>query len=1129
MLKYQIFISIKAIILFFLIGSCTNFDYLPYGPEFIPSKSGNSDSTPIVARLSTDFYAISFSGTIDAKNRNVYFSIYDSTGKLVKDTTQVNVDYGYNTYNWIAADNTGGFAIIWNKKDAPGFCCNVNEVWARYYDKNFTAGKLVKLNPKPPSANTDQMYPTVAFTGTYFFGCFNPDYDSAYSYTIYSQQMSLPDLSFLGSIRRIGNVVPGHVQYGCVAKDLGNGSFVISYHTTEFGDFDMVFEIVTEKDFLPIKPMTRINTHLPGQQADPSITVLNTTPVSFVITWWDWAAASKGDVIIQIYDYKGNPIGTNITVNQVGYCSYPVVSSLGVDGFVVMYKCNPGGGIYNIYYQLMNNTGAKIGVERKVNTTTDNVSVRPYVDSKFGNIMMLYSSTKLNYAQIFVRDSGKCSDFVHYYNSHSTSVNIVFQGIDDDSKYVNIAVLPKAIGASMKTISGPAVITGNLYERGELIYTLTNAGTDEFYFNTNQVDKVCKVTLTPCAASCSDCDGIGDSTNQHCTKCADGFYPLSNNTSNCYKATDTVPGYYFETDVFKQCFKSCQTCTSYPLAADKDMLCKSCIANFYSKEDKPTSCFTGVQSGYYFNGLTYKKCFNTCQACTATPFTTDNNQCTACIETYYPKTDNKSSCFNGSQVKYYFDKATSMYQKCWSTCNTCLGQGSDSDNQCDTCIDKYFHKVDQMTNCFTGSLDKYYFDGKIYQKCYPSCQTCTTTPPTDTIHQCTKCLDGYYPTSDDKSTCFTGDVDGYFFSNGLYSKCYPSCKLCKVTGDPKDHKCDECGKGYSKKEGSNNCETTGKPIPGYYFDKANNIYKKCYKSCETCSADGTKDNHNCTKCAQDYFARADNDKLCYSPKDNDLPNWFFDEDSKVFKQCYQACKTCSKSGTADAPNCDKCADGYSPTSEDKTMCHKNSDPLSGYFYDTKTSAFEKCFETCTECTDQGDEHNHQCKSCKDGFVSKEDDPTSCFKADKDMIGYYLDKKDNMFKQCYNDCAECTGPGNIKTPNCTKCKDDSKPCNGCADYTYRKNACLKKCPLKTIVDEVKRECIDCKDGQVVLDNACLDKCPDGYIKNSDSCMTCLSINKKFYGDSCVDDCPQYYVSDSKNLCVPLDISLDLESN
>jgi hypothetical protein len=77
--------------------------------------------------------------------------------------------------------------------------------------------------------------------------------------------------------------------------------------------------------------------------------------------------------------------------------------------------------------------------------------------------------------------------------------------------------------------------------------------------------------------------------------------------------------------------------------------------------------------------------------------------------------------------------------------------------------------------------------------------------------------------------------------------------------------------------------------------------------------------------------------------------------------------------------------------------------------------------------------------------------------------------------------------------------------------------------------VKRECIDCKDGQVVLDNACLDKCPDGYIKNSDSCMTCLSINKKFYGDSCVDDCPQYYVSDSKNLCVPLDISLDLESN
>ena len=35
---------------------------------------------------------------------------------------------------------------------------------------------------------------------------------------------------------------------------------------------------------------------------------------------------------------------------------------------------------------------------------------------------------------------------------------------------------------------------------------------------------------------------------------------------------------------------------------------------------------------------------------------------------------------------------------------------------------------------------------------------------------------------------------------------------------------------------------------GYYFDKNNSLYKRCYNSCETCEINGDNNTHNCVKC-----------------------------------------------------------------------------------------------------------------------------------------------------------------------------------------------------------------------------------------------------------------------------------------
>ena len=43
-----------------------------------------------------------------------------------------------------------------------------------------------------------------------------------------------------------------------------------------------------------------------------------------------------------------------------------------------------------------------------------------------------------------------------------------------------------------------------------------------------------------------------------------------------------------------------------------------------------------------------------------------------------------------------------------------------------------------------------------------------------------------------------------------------------------------------------------KDTTGFYFDIDDNIYKKCYYSCEKCEIHGNNKAHNCTECSIDY-------------------------------------------------------------------------------------------------------------------------------------------------------------------------------------------------------------------------------------------------------------------------------------
>ena len=70
----------------------------------------------------------------------------------------------------------------------------------------------------------------------------------------------------------------------------------------------------------------------------------------------------------------------------------------------------------------------------------------------------------------------------------------------------------------------------------------------------------------------------------------------------------------------------------------------------------------------------------------------------------------------------------------------------------------------------------------------------------------------------------------------------------------------------------------GKPL-GYFFDANDKIYKECYESCKTCNEQGNEMNHKCQTCKENFtfLNEFEKDKNCYPICQY---NYYFDEDDK---------------------------------------------------------------------------------------------------------------------------------------------------------------------------------------------------------------------------------------------------------
>jgi hypothetical protein len=485
-------------------------------------------------------------------------------------------------------------------------------------------------------------------------------------------------------------------------------------------------------------------------------------------------------------------------------------------------------------------------------------------------------------------------------------------------------------------------------KRTTLGYTAPAATkTDQFTFKISSYDIACKASITVCAPGCASCNGQATDLNMYCVTCATNNY-MAEGTKNCFTSSTPVPGFFFSTDKFKACYQTCKTCTE---AGTSDL----------------------------------------------------NPKCTACKDGYFPKIDIPSSCYSSTGAPpdgYFYDPKNKNFNKCYQSCKTCNGVGTDSNNNCITCGDRYLVKPGlSSSNCYDFTIDQlgylYDQDDKKFIKCYHSCQTCAGEG-NDTYHNCATCPTDSY-----------GSVDA-----------------------------------------PNNCYMKTQPLIGYFYNKDEYMFQRCYPTCSTCIEVGDDFDHKCMTCldSKGYFPIDSYPTMCY-PGATIMEGFYFNTTVSVFKRCYGTCKTCNMGGSVLTPNCLTCLDGYD--------CR----PCTGVIYD------DACQDSCPENT-YLDIASRTCMPCT------ADKPNCC-------TTYFFQKK------CYTKCPDGTLPDQTGK-SCYACFETGK--------FYYKNSCVDSCPRGSVVkDSVCNVCT--ASGQIFYNGKCIDACPSGLIPVNGACEYGLTLDSK----------------------------------
>ena len=263
----------------------------------------------------------------------------------------------------------------------------------------------------------------------------------------------------------------------------------------------------------------------------------------------------------------------------------------------------------------------------------------------------------------------------------------------------------------------------------------------------------------------------------------------------------------------------------------------------------------------------------------------------------------------------------------------------------------------------------------------------------------------------------------YINENNLISMCDISCKGCYKNKYNCTNGCNS--NFYNLIDDKNHCynETT-KPY-GYYFNSTKSVFE--FFDCEKCNTNDIS--INCLNCINK------NKKL---KKINRIIQQITKNDKCLrYDNYYDESNLCLE--------CNEDNDFYS-LEEEKNLkyknCYKKNTKISQHYFNENTKTFKKCYTTCEECENEGDDITHNCKKCIENYIDYGNDSNCILKC---PYYHYLSQNGCQNYMCteYFICPAEVSLTIYPKKKCVKsCKEDD-------EYKYQYNSyCLLLCPKDT---------------------------------------------------------------------------------
>ena len=358
------------------------------------------------------------------------------------------------------------------------------------------------------------------------------------------------------------------------------------------------------------------------------------------------------------------------------------------------------------------------------------------------------------------------------------------------------------------------------------------------------------INVLPCYSSCETCSEIGDSSDNKCISCKEGYYSLEDIQNQCVNTDPSTNNKKYILDDSNGIYLLCSE--SRNDIYYKCLNCKTADLYFYNNQcislsDKPSNTFISDND---YNKL--DDCYNTCSECSAKGDDGYHN-CTQCKE------------------GYLYDNGN-----CYKQCNSGYGINK-SNNTCIECalINEFSFPKENI--CVCEIIKGFYLDrdSNALLPCYENCETCTERG-NEIDNKCTKCL--YNNTLLSDGNCKVENCPEYLYKDS------DKCVNCK-----------EINKYLYNEQCMNEDDL---PENTYIDNEEYNYVKNCYETCGQCRMKGDKDNNNCVTCVNGLYMTSDSNCV------EECPRYTVKEDMK--------CISCIDKGMFyyDGECVVKCNEGY---------------------------------------------------------------------------------------------------------------------------------------------------------------------------------------------------------------------------